>query len=155
MSEFEIRLAQARDAEKIAAMSRDYIEQDLGWKYQPGKIREEIADPDTNVITAWQASTLAGFAIMDYQGFEAHLLLFAVLPAFRRRGAGTALLQWLLKTADVSGAQTVIVELRKNNAIAHRFYESLGFKHMEPLPHYYRGREHGQRMALDLRRGEG
>jgi [ribosomal protein S18]-alanine N-acetyltransferase len=154
MNEFEIRLAQTRDAEKIAAMSRDYIEQNLGWKYQPAQIREKIRDPDTNVITAWQASILAGFAIMDYQGFEAHLLLFAVLPAFRRRGAGTALLQWLLKTAEVAGAQTVTVELRKTNTIAHRFYESLGFKHMEPLPHYYRGTEHGQRMALDLRRRE-
>jgi [ribosomal protein S18]-alanine N-acetyltransferase len=152
MDKFDIRLAHTRDAEQIAAMSREYIEQGLGWKYQPTQILDAIRDADTNVIAAWHESILIGFAIMSYEGFEAHLVLFAVLPAYRRRGAGTALLRWLIKTAEVAGVQTVTVELRKANEIARRFYESLGFKQMESLRHYYRGMEHGQRMALDLRR---
>lgn len=151
MRTIEIRLALSRDAGRIAAISRDHIEHGLGWHYQQARIIEKIRDPDTNVITAWCESTLAGFAIMDYQGFEAHLVLFAVLPAYRRQGAGTALLRWLIKTAEVAGAQTIYVELRKANATARDFYESLGFKYMEPLRKYYRGGEHGQRMALDLR----
>jgi [ribosomal protein S18]-alanine N-acetyltransferase len=78
-------------------------------------------------------------------------VLFAVLPDYRRQGAGTKLIQWLIKTAEVAGVQTVTVELRKNNETARRFYESLGFKQFEQLQHYYRGREHGLRMALDVR----
>jgi [ribosomal protein S18]-alanine N-acetyltransferase len=152
MNKFDIRLALSRDAQQIAAMSRDHIEQGLGWKYQKAQIQDAIRDADTNVITAWRESTLAGFAIMNYQGFESHLVLFAVLPAYRRQGAGTALLQWLIKTAEVAGVQTVTVELRKANTAAHDFYESLGFKQLEPLRNYYRGVEHGERMALDLRR---
>ncbi len=155
MDKFDIRLAYSRDAQHIATMSREYIEQGLGWKYQPAQIRDAIRDEDTNVITAWHESILIGFAIMNYQGFEAHLVLFAVLPAYRRQGAGTQLIQWLIKTAEVAGVQTVTVELRKANTIAHNFYESLGFKELEPLQNYYLGVEHGQRMALDLRqRGE-
>lgn len=155
MDKFEIRLAQTRDAQHIALMSREYIEHGLGWNYQQAQILEKIRDPDTNVIAAWRESTLAGFAIMSYQGFEAHLALFAVAPGYRRQGAGTRLIQWLIKTAEVAGVQTVTVELRKTNETARRFYESLGFSQMESLRHYYRGVEHGQRMALDLRhRGE-
>jgi [ribosomal protein S18]-alanine N-acetyltransferase len=155
MNTFDIRLAHSRDAQHIAAMSRDHIEHGLGWKYQQAQILDAIREPDTNVITAWHESTLAGFAIMNYQGFEAHLVLFAVLPAYRRQGAGTQLIQWLIKTAEVAGVQTVTVELRKTNTIAHHFYESLGFKQLERLRNYYRGVEHGERMALDLRRREG
>jgi [ribosomal protein S18]-alanine N-acetyltransferase len=154
MNTFEIRLALTRDAKHIATMSRDHIEQGLGWKYQQAQILDAIREPDTNVITAWHESTLTGFAIMNYQGFEAHLVLFAVLPAYRRQGTGTQLIQWLIKTAEVAGVQTVTVELRKANTIAHNFYESLGFKQLEPLRNYYRGVEHGERMALDLRRRE-
>lgn len=152
MNIFNIKLAQTRDAQPIAAISRDHIEQGLGWKYQRAQILDAIRDADTNVITASRESTLAGFAIMTYQGFEAHLVLFAVLPACRRQGAGTQLIQWLIKTAEVAGVQTVTVELRKANFIAYNFYESLGFKQLEPLQNYYRGVEHGERMALDLRR---
>jgi [ribosomal protein S18]-alanine N-acetyltransferase len=152
MNTFDIRLAQPRDAKYIGVMSRDHIEQGLGWKYQQLQILDAIRDVDTNVITAWRNFTLAGFAIMTYQGFEAHLVLFAVLPAHRRQGAGTQLIQWLIKTAEVAGVQTVTVELRKANREAHDFYESLGFKQLERLRNYYRNVEHGERMALDLRR---
>lgn len=152
MNTFDIRLALSCDAQHIAAMSRDHIEHGLGWKYQQAQILDAIRDADTNVITAWRDSTLAGFAVMSYQGFEAHLVLFAVLPAYRRQGAGRALLQWLIKTAEVAGVQTVTVELRKANTTAHHFYESLGFRQLERLQNYYRNVEHGERMALDLRR---
>ncbi len=155
MKPFDIKLAQTRDAQYIAAMSRDHIEHGLGWKYQQAQILDAIRDADTNVIIAWRESSLAGFAIMTYQGFEAHLVLFAVLPADRRQGAGTQLIQWLIKTAEVAGVQTVTVELRTANTIAHHFYESLGFRQLESLQHYYRGVEHGERMALDLRRRVG
>jgi [ribosomal protein S18]-alanine N-acetyltransferase len=154
MNTFDIRLALTRNAQHIAAMSRDHIEQGLGWKYQQPQILDAIRDVDTNVIAAWRESTLAGFAIMTYEGFEAHLVLFAVLPAHRRQGAGTQLIKWLIKTAEIAGVQTVTVELRKANREAHDFYESLGFKQLEPLRNYYRNVEHGERMALDLRRRE-
>ena len=151
MNNFQIRLARARNAIQIATMSRDHIEHGLGWKYQPQKILEQMRDDDTNVVVAWHDTSMAGFAIMEYQGFEAHLILFAVQPAYRRQSAGTALLRWLIKTAEVAGVQVIYVELRKSNAVARRFYESIGFKKMEALQGFYQQREDGMRMALDLR----
>ena len=151
MNNFQIRLALARDANQIATMSRDQIERGLGWKYLPSRILELMRDDDTNVVVAWHETGMAGFAIMEYQGFEAHLILFAVQPAHRRQGAGTALLHWLIKTAGVAGAQAIYVELRKSNDAARSFYESLGFKKMEALKDFYHQHEDGVRMALDLR----
>lgn len=135
-------------------MSRDEIETGLGWRYQRSSIVNQLHDADTNVIVARRGSNRAGFAIMNYIGFEAHLILFAVAPAHRRGGVGSALIRWLITTAEVAGAQMIYVELRKSNLAAHAFYRSLGFKVMEPLLKYYNGREAGLRMALDLRRGE-
>lgn len=152
MTHFDIRLAKLADARKIAAMSRDHIEHGLGWQYQESAVRHEINHADTNVIVATSDGRLAGFAIMHYEGFEAHLVLFAVLPEFRRQRAGTALLHWLIRTAEVAGAQAIYVEMRRNNAAGRHFYESIGFKTMERLQQYYRAKEDGLRMALDLRR---
>lgn len=152
MTDFDIRLAKLTDARMIAAISRDHIEHGLGWNYQESAVRDMVNDPDTNVIVATFNDRLCGFAIMRYEGFEAHLILFAVMPAFRRQRAGTALIQWLIRTAEVSGAQVIYVEMRKNNSTGRRFYESIGFKPMERLQEYYRALEDGLRMALDLRR---
>jgi len=152
MDDIVIQLAQPGDARWIAEMSRDHIETGLGWRWQRASIVEKIRDPDTNVITARREGELLGFAIMNYAGFEAHLILFAVLPSHRRGGVGSALIRWLIATAEVAGALVIYVELRKNNTIARDFYHCLGFKLMEPLPGYYGGREAGIRMALDLRR---
>jgi len=132
-------------------MSRDHIESGLGWKYTVPAIRAEIKDSDTNVVVARAKSKLAGFAIMRYQGFEAHLVLFAVSPQYRRQGIGRRLIDWLIATARVAGAQSVFVELRVGNRSAKSFYRALGFVPMEELDSYYRGIEDGIRMALDLR----
>jgi [ribosomal protein S18]-alanine N-acetyltransferase len=153
-SSIQIQLATAGDARWIAELSRDEIETGLGWRWQQPSIVNQLRDADTNVIVARVADRRAGFAIMNYIGFEAHLILFAVAPVHRRRGVGAALIRWLIATAEVAGAQMIYVELRKSNRSAHAFYQSLDFKVMEPLPDYYNGHEAAVRMVLDLRRGK-
>ena len=147
----QITLASISDASLIARMSRDYIEHGLGWRWQEKDIVQKILDAETNVVVARMKQELSGFAMMDYAGFEAHLALFAVLPKYQRLGIGTALVRWLITTAQVAGAHVVYVEMRRNNQKAKAFYQSLGFQPMEPLPNYYSGREAGLRMAYDLR----
>jgi ribosomal protein S18 acetylase RimI-like enzyme len=152
MRNVEITLASTRDARSIAGMSRDFIESGLGWEYRERAVRNLIEDEDTNVAVARRSDELLGFAAMNYKGFEAHLILFAVVPYFRRQGVGRALIKWHIETAEVAGAQLVYVELRRANIAARAFYQSLGFALMERLDHYYRGTEDGLRMALDLRK---
>src|SRR5678816_4611592 len=62
-----IRLASADDALTIARMSRDLIEQGLGWSWTPLRVRRSIAEASTNVALALHGATPVGFGIMKYR----------------------------------------------------------------------------------------
>jgi ribosomal protein S18 acetylase RimI-like enzyme len=89
-----IRLATLDDAPRIGAMSRDLIEQGLGWRWTPSSIRQCIRSPSTNVAVAPSTHGIAGFAVMQYKDDEAHLILLGVDPAQRRHGIASALMAW-------------------------------------------------------------
>jgi ribosomal-protein-alanine N-acetyltransferase len=145
-----IRLAQLRDAEAIARLSRDTIEAGLGWSWRPQRVAASIRDPHSLCIVDGIRS-IRGFCITQFGEERAHLSLLAVDPRHRRRGMGARLVNWMLSSARIAGIATVDVEMRVNNVEAHRFYLSLGFE-MAGLAHgYYRGMESAQRMLLHLR----
>jgi len=150
ISEHEVELARAADASRIAGMSRDFIEYGLGWKWTAARVLKCIRDPATNVIVVRDGGGLAGFAIMQYKDDEAHLLLFAVDAASRRRGVGAALLAWLEETALTAGIGVVYLEARERNAEARAFYRRHGYNEIARVPRMYRGVEDGLRIAKDL-----
>jgi ribosomal-protein-alanine N-acetyltransferase len=145
----EIRLAFAQDAPRIATMSRDYIEDGLGWGWTPARVTRSIRDRATNVAVAECGVDLAGFGIMKYLDDDAHLLLFAVKPAYRRRGVGSGLLNWLESTATTAGIELIFLEARTSNAAAREFYAARGYSELALLPRYY-GSEDAVRIGKDL-----
>ena len=147
----DIRLARPADARHIAELSRDAIEHGLPWTWRPGRVLRCLADPSTNVVVARSGPGLAGFGIMKYLEDEAHLLLLAVQASHRRIGAGSALLAWLMTTAEVAGMAEVSLELRAGNADALAFYGHHGFATAGRSPGYYSGVEDAVRMARVLR----
>src|SRR6185295_6969507 len=66
-----IRLAEPRDAQAIALMSRDFIEAGLGWKYDAPRVLRAIRDRDTLAVVACEGGktprggAVNGFAIME------------------------------------------------------------------------------------------
>jgi len=147
----EIRLARQRAAPAHAVMSRDHIEAGLGWSWTAARVRRAIGERSTNVIVAAEGGAVRAFAIMKYLEDEAHLLLFAVTPARRRRGLGRALMTWLDETVRVAGIGSVQLEVRAGNLGARAFYRSLGYAEDELLRGYYRGLEAAVRMRRSLR----
>jgi ribosomal-protein-alanine N-acetyltransferase len=95
----------------------------------------------------------AGFGIMKYGDDEAHLLLLAVRPAHARYGVGSALVDWLERSARVAGIARISLEARFANVAARNFYARLGYAQVQLLPGYYGGREASVRMAKDLGSG--
>ena len=146
----EIELARFSDASAIAKMSRDEIEAGLDWKWTPLSVTRTIRDRETNVVVARRGDAIAGFAIMQYRETSAHLNLFAVSPQLRRRGIGSALLQWLEATAMVAGIQIIRMEARERNAAARSFYKAHGYRETVILPGYYQGEESAVRFEKDL-----
>jgi ribosomal-protein-alanine N-acetyltransferase len=145
----EIRLARARDAAPIAAMSRDFIEAGLGWGWTSERVARSIRDRATNVAVAEAGRDLAGFAIMQYRDDEAHLLLFAVKPTYRRHGVGTRLLTWLESTAATAGIELIFLEARTTNTVARAFYAARGYRELAVLRRYY-GSEDAVRIGKDM-----
>ena len=150
-ADIRIRLATPSDANRIAEMSRDLIEQGLGWSWTARRVLASIADAETNVVVAMGAAgRRVGFGIMKYHDAEAHLLLLAVQPANGRGGVGSAMVAWLEAAALTAGVGQVWLEARFGNAAARAFYRQLGYREIQVLPGYYQGREACVRIARDL-----
>ncbi len=160
-----IRLAEPRDAQAVAMMSRDFVESGLGWKYDAARVLRAIRDRETLAVVACESGksaassntttargALTGFAIMELGDERAHLVLLAVRPSHRRLGIGQHLLEWLLESARIAGMASIHLELRAGNDAARRFYRAMGFYETVLVPGYYRSGEGRKEGALRMLR---
>lgn len=148
--EMTIGLARLSDAPQIARMSRDLIEDGLEWSWTAGRVTGSIRSATALVVVARDGNAIAGFGLMRYGDDDAHLDLFCVAPAYRRRGLGRRLIEWLEKVALVAGIVSVFLEVRAANAGAQAFYQQLGYRKLSVLPRYYQGVESAVRMGREL-----
>jgi ribosomal protein S18 acetylase RimI-like enzyme len=146
-----VRLARTSDSEDIATMSRDYIEQGLPWTWTAGRVAAAIGDPDTNVVVVGERGAIQAFGIMSYPDDDAHLLLFAVGQAQRRRGVGSAILHWLEEAARTAGAKRIRVECRRDNVAARNFYCEHAYQEISITTKFYRGLKDGVHLVKWLR----
>jgi len=146
----EIRMARPVDAARIALMSRDFIEDGLGWRWTPSRVAACIRNKNTNVVVAESERRLVGFGVMQYRDIEAHLLLFGVLPEARRRGFGAQLLRWLEQVALDAGIELIFLEARASNRGAREFYRAQGYRELAVMHGYYSNREDAVRIGKDL-----
>lgn len=152
MSEIRIRLAVEADAPILAALSRDTIEKNLPWRYREPEMLRFMRSPRYNAIVAESADgAIAGFAVMGYGENDAYLALLATDAPRRRQGIARRLLDWLIRTAEVAGVESISVELREDNAIAQHLYELRGFTPAGHRPGGYYGVVNQNRMRLQLR----
>lgn len=68
---------------------------------------------------------------------EIHINNVAILPEWRGRGLGSALMQRVLEEALVLGARRATLEVRASNEGARRLYERLGFRITGTRRNYY------------------
>ncbi len=147
----QIEFARFDDAIAISRLSKNDIEQGLGWRYQAPAIARIIRNKSKNVVVARIDEVLAGFGIMSYSEHQANLDLLAVERSFRRSGIGTRIVTWLEAVALTGGAFNVFVQARETNLAAIRFYETLGYQELDRLEGWYQGVENGVVMAKSLR----
>ncbi len=146
-----LKLAAPADIGVIAVMSRELIETGLPWTWTPERVARNLSQPDTLVLTARDAATLAGFSIMQFGEERAHLSLLAVRPDYQRQGIARRMLDWLTASALTAGIASIHLELREINLGARRFYLSQGFAETARISGYYRGVETAVRMLRDIR----
>jgi ribosomal protein S18 acetylase RimI-like enzyme len=139
IADIAIRFATLADAEAIAAISRDTIEQGLPWRWRRERVARAIRDPETNVVVVGAQGAITAFGLMYYAQEDSHLLLFAVQRASQRQGIGSALLLWLEEVARAAGAKRIRVEARRENEAARSFYNEHGYHEREIKKRMYSG----------------
>ncbi len=151
ITDLQIRLAAASDADEIADMSRQYIEYGLPWRWTAKKVSRAIFNSTTNVAVAREGNQLAAFGIMEYHDEHAHLCLFAVHTVYRQRGVGSQLLAWLERVAIDSGVAVIRLEARAENGAARKFYRKHGYAEIAQIPGMYLQISDGVRFEKRLR----
>lgn len=77
---------------------------------------------------------LTAFTLLD----EAQITNLLVVPRCRRRGVATSLLEELIVSVGKRGVCRLILEVRRNNEDALRFYTGLGFQLVGLRKNYYK-----------------
>jgi len=86
-----------------------------------------------------QAGRTIGFTLCRTAGPEVELLLVAVVPQERGQGLGRMLIENVVADTAHRGAKDLYLEVRENNLVARRLYQSLGFTEVGHRADYYAG----------------
>lgn len=129
----EMRPATAANLPLIWRCEYDYM-----LEYEPAQAPGWLLATDRNLglwIEQLEHCTLievsgqvAGYSIWMGEGDEAVLITIQVLPAWRRRGLGRALLQRFIADARAAGYERTALGVLKGNP-AEALYLSAGFRH--------------------------
>ena len=88
-------------------------------------------------FAAFDGETMIGYGCLWLMMEEGHVMSLAVLPGWRRKGAGEAIMRELKICAKENGAQYLELECRKSNEEAQALYHKLGFLRVGFKKGYY------------------
>ncbi|WP_230980988.1 ribosomal protein S18-alanine N-acetyltransferase [Rossellomorea arthrocnemi] len=88
-------------------------------------------------LVAGDGDKLAGYCGVWLVVDEAHITNVAVLPDYRGRGLGEALMRKIMGIAIEFGARVMTLEVRVSNAPAQHLYRKLGFQDGGIRKRYY------------------
>ena len=100
-------------------------------------LRRALTDPAQYWLAAVADGRLMGYAGMQTVLDEGYIDNVAVDPAFRRRGAASALLRGLVDEARRRELAFLTLEVRESNTGAIALYEKFGFKPVGRRRYYY------------------
>ena len=90
------------------------------------------------VFVLWQeAGAAVGYALGNIVCDEAELYRIAVVPANRKTGTGTRILQRFIADCKKRGATKIFLEVRSRNTAAVGLYEKMGFQRIAIRKGYY------------------
>ncbi len=78
-----------------------------------------------------------GFMIYELHRTRLHLLNFAVAREYRRRRAGSQMLNKLLGKLSAQRRTRILLEVRETNLAAQLFFRSIGFRAVSVLKDFY------------------
>lgn len=99
--------------------------------------QELTNNPYARYIVMEHDGQIIGYCGMWLVMDEAHITNIAVLPQFRGKKLGEALMRQAMTLAREEGAQTMTLEVRVSNTVAQSLYRKLGFLNGGIRKRYY------------------
>jgi ribosomal-protein-alanine N-acetyltransferase len=112
--------------------------------------RKELDLPFSVSAVAVQEDRPIGFGIVWIVSFQAQLLELAVLSDQRKKGVGSAILNYLVHAARERGCKKMELEYRENNTAAKSLYQKMGFKITGERKKFYENADTAVLMECEL-----
>jgi ribosomal protein S18 acetylase RimI-like enzyme len=125
---FDLRAAAAADAEELLGLWLESAENDSRPADTRAAVEVLLRHDPAAVILAEHAGELAGSVIAGWDGWRAHLYRLAVRPAWRRRGAGTALLTAAEQRFRSLGAARIDAMVLDRNDLGQQLWRAAGYR---------------------------
>lgn len=120
----EIRIAKEQEIEEIARLEQEIFPDP--WSLTA--LRDTWNQRQAQILGAWLDGQMAGYVIVYFAADESEIARIAVDEKFRRQGVAGALLDEMERVLAGKGIARLMLDVRKSNAAALRFYLSRGFK---------------------------
>jgi [ribosomal protein S18]-alanine N-acetyltransferase len=145
MTPFTIKPFGLGDMTAILGLERDIFPEDTFDMIE--FISLHLRGKDTFLV-AHTGKKIAGYIAAYPEKETAYIASIAVDPAYRGQGLGRLLMQSVMQKLAQTGADTIGLHVREDNASAIHLYQSLGFITLETLPDYYEDGSSGLFMEL-------
>ena len=136
----ELRPAGAGEAALLETLHRQIFTSPWDQEWNAGSFRRILAMPGAAAWVLVQKSKPKGFAIVLVGADQAELILIGILVPERRKGLGRKIIEGACREAASRGATRIYLEHALDDAVAHAFYVSAGFRPTGKRPNYYQGR---------------
>lgn len=122
------------------------------------QVSDALVSPNTHYLLAgpggdapMASEPVIGFALSRGVAGEEELLLIAIDPRYRGKGAGRRLLERFIAAAEQRGMDRQFLEMRDGNPAVH-LYRATGFVAVGRRPGYYRAAKDGPLDAITFLR---
>lgn len=144
-----LRIRSARPADLVAVSHIE--EESFPSPYPPDLFSKLLQDHGDSFFVAEDISgEVVGYCIASRERGLGHLISIAVLQEHRRKGLGTALLQFLTDYLVRKDVSELWLEVNVENKETIKLYERFGFAGVMILENYYSDGASALRMRLDL-----
>ncbi len=148
----EIVVAGPGDIEAAMTIMRVAFDPNMGEAWTTSQLGSLIGFPGVTLLLARSQGVATGFALLRQAADEAELLLLAVVPAARRQGIASRLIEQVEMIARSGGATRLFLEVRDGNDQAEHLYAHAGFMTSGRRPNYYRGQNGTRADAITMTR---
>ena len=113
-------------------------------------LQESLENPFYCFYVDEESGVMRGYAGMFSVLDEGNIANIAVLPEYRRRGIGEALLSELIQHGFEEKLSVLYLEVREGNAPAIALYRKMGFSETGYRKYYYHNPEEGARIFTKI-----